>query len=495
MPKMNLLDKLAMGIGYYKKEQEPMPEWYLQSAGVNSMGGIPDPSTYGNQADLFRRLSWINIAVNLVSYAAATATYRVKKLEDDKNTDIINHPFEKLLRRPNSEQSQFDFFQNIFGYIMLTGNAYVWLSRESNDQPPLEMWVIPTPYIKPILSEKLGVSHYEYDPGLGKQIKIPKHQIVHLRTFNPNNMFVGLSPVEAVGTVAYGDLKMQEWNTNFFSKQNAKIPGALAFADNLDNVTFDKVKREVQEQWGGTSRFGPMLLRNVGTGVNWVQMGLTQAEMEFISSREMNRDEIFSLYAPGLLSMISPKSTEANARIGKATFTEFTLWPMLQIIDQKFTQNPLPVYGEDLLFIHDDIRVTDKLTELREEDQYAVTHTVDEIRKEYYDDEPIGDERGKLFPAEIKSVGGWGNEDQMTPREHTTSGEVNPANGRESQELKAWFNYEVKRLGKKTKRDFVCDTTPLSVQSIVNRELAYCKDADSLKKLFEYAQSLMEIHV
>lgn len=53
---------------------------------------------------------------------------------------------------------------------------------------------------------------------------------MHFRRCNPLNRFVGLSPVEAVATVARTDLRAQDWNANSFSEQNAKLAGALLFA-------------------------------------------------------------------------------------------------------------------------------------------------------------------------------------------------------------------------------------------------------------------------
>jgi len=479
----SLLDRIASSIGYVKKEApQPAPEWYTASAAVNMYGGIPDPSIYGNQADFYRKLSWVNIAVNLVSYAAASVDYQVKKYVGDKPNPVINHPFERLLRRPNPEQDRFDYFQSIFAYLLLTGNSYIYKVQENETTPPIELWVIPTPNIKPVLSEKLGISHYEYDAGLSKIIKIPKYRIDHLKTFNPNNLFVGLSPVESIGMVAHGDLKMQEWNTNFFAKQNAKIPGALAFKDNIDDAAFNKVKREVQEQWGGTSRFGPMLLRNVGVGVNWIEMGMSQADMEFIGGRNMNRDEIFSVYAPGLLSMISPDSTEASARIGKATFTEYTLYPYLKMVDEKFTNNILPLYGDDLVFEHEDPRVTDNLLRLRQMREYATTHTINETREKYWDDKPLPDEKGNQFASEISSFNS-GGDFQFRDRQGGEDTDIR-GDATSQEEMKAWRNFEVRHFGKKTKRDFVCEYISIPAENRIRGELRQCNSVDEIKDVF-----------
>ena len=49
----------------------------------------------------------------------------------------------------------------------------------------------------------------------------------------------------------------------------------------------------------------------------------------------------------------------------------------------------------------DDIRITDRALELSEIAAYSQTHTVDEVRSRYYQDEPLGDDRGNLLVTEV----------------------------------------------------------------------------------------------
>lgn len=56
-----------------------------------------------------------------------------------------------------------------------------------------------------------------------------------------------------------------------------------------------------------------MLLRGVGQGgVSWVQMGMSQKDMEFLAGRAFNREELYDALAPGLTSSLSKNATQAN---------------------------------------------------------------------------------------------------------------------------------------------------------------------------------------
>ncbi len=176
------------------------------------------------------------------------------------------------------------------------------------------------------------------------------------------------------------------------------------FADFIDDTTWRKMLAQVRTEHGGTRR-RLMMLRGAGKGgVQWVNMGLTQQEMQYLQSRQFTKEEIYQDLAPGLLQILEKNATEANALAGEKTFREYCIWPMMQRIAEMFTAALLPRYGEKLVGEFKDIRHRDRQTELAEQQRYADSHTVEELRREYYDDEPLAnnDPRNTMFVAEIK---------------------------------------------------------------------------------------------
>lgn len=398
---MTLLDRLAQRLGYTKTPLV-VPD-LIRATGLGQMHSLPDYSLAENQEGLYQRLSWVYSAVDKVAQVGAGVALNVKKRTGEDITDIPNHPFEVLLLRPNPLQSRSEFMYATIAYRCLTGNAYWYLNRRNANQEPAELWVIPSHMIQPIPDGRSFIRGYEYRPGLGQDpIILETWQVAHSKSFHPLNWYVGLSPIEAIAIGAEADLKAQAWNRNFFSKDNAKPAGAIAFADPIPNTTWEEMQEKVRRDWGGTQRSGPMMLRNVGKGgVEYLAMALSQKDMEFLQARQFTKEEIYSIFAPGLASMIAVNATEANARTGKATFTELAVWPALVNLAEKITNDLLPVYGPDLMCEFEDIRVTDRAMELQEQAEYAKVHTIDEIRAKYYEDQEIGDDRGLLLPAQV----------------------------------------------------------------------------------------------
>jgi HK97 family phage portal protein len=288
----------------------------------------------------------VQIAVSKVAEVAATTPFNVLRLAGESTEDIPNHPFELLLRRPNPLQSRAEFMEATIAYYALTGNAYWWVNRVGNT--PVEVWTLPPHKVKPVPDGRMFLRGYIYEPEPSKEIPLELAEVVHFKRFHPLNSFVGLSPIEALAVVATGDMAAQRWNTNFFSKGNAKIPGILGFRDPIPDADWERMKKDVEERYGGTER-RLMMLRGMGDGVQWLPTAMSQADMQFLDGRTFTKEEIFAIYAPGLSSMLAVNATEANSVSGKRTFVEYGVWPHLVRVAEKITNDLLPMYGPDLV--------------------------------------------------------------------------------------------------------------------------------------------------
>jgi HK97 family phage portal protein len=399
---MRIIDRAAAALGYQKAVVAGVPNW-LSATGRAERWSIPELRLPEKQAELYQRLSWVAAAVSHTAQQAAGVKFHVEQLVGETSQAITNHPFELLLRRPNPSMSRFELLEATFAYRQLTGNGYWWLNRSDEFAAPSEIWALPAHKVQPVPDGNLYLRGYMYDPGDGREIPLEPWEVVHFRRFHPLNSYVGLSPIEALATVAIGDMKMQEWNTNFFGRDNAKMPGLLAFADPISAPDWQKIKDDVTSQHGGTKR-ALMMLRSVGKGgVQWVSTSMSQKDMEFLSARRFNKEEIFQLFAPGLASMLDVNATEANSEAGRQTFMNLAVWPLHQTVGEKITNDILPAYGDDLVGSFEDVRPENRELKLQEQAAFERSHTIGEVRREMYGHDPLGDDRdGKLF-AELKA--------------------------------------------------------------------------------------------
>ncbi len=369
----------------------------------------PDPSLYANQARLMQQLSWVYSAIALVSQSAASlANLQVLQLRGETKKPIVNHEFEQLLRAPNPYQfdSQFEFYEALFGFLKMSANCYIYLNALSPQLPPAEMYLLRPDRVQVVPDAKQFVRGYLFTVD-GRELAFERDEIVHIKTWHPLNDWYGLTAIEALALAAETDFKSAVWNKNFFDKQFAKPQGALAYADMINDSDWDRLKGESKEEYGGTQR-RLMMLRGAGKGgVQWLQMGLSQKEMEFVTGRQFNKEEIYQGLAPGLLQMLDKNSTEANSIAGEKVFREYTLFPLLKRVQEKFTAKILKRYGnaegDELVGEFDEIRARDRVLDMQERQAYERVHTVAEVREKFDNDGKLGDERDDLLVAQAQS--------------------------------------------------------------------------------------------
>ena len=449
--------------------QMTYPDWLLAMAGA-SKWTMPDYTLADNQAKAYEAISWINTALQIVGNMCALQKFNVYTLQGEKRVAQDNHALELLLQKPNPNMSRFELLYATIAYRKLCGTAYWWLNRANADDTPYEIWLIPTHRLKPIPDEKMYVKGYMYNPGDGQLQTLPSWQVVSFKNFHPRNEFVGLSDIEAVAITAEGDQKMAKWNTNFFAQDNAKFPGVLAFEQHIADVQWAKIKKEFQEAHGGTRR-SLRMLRGVGSGgIHWVQTNISQKDMEFLEGRKFNQEEIFGVIAPGLASMLAINATEANSLTGRKTVTDMVVWPGLVSIAEKIGAQILPAYGDNLVCDFEDPRIVDRAMQLSEEEAYGRVHTVDELRAKYYEDKPLGGDKGEMLAAEVGKGGGMfggsSPEEQGEEEEGEEEKEIKARQG----ELSKWRRYASKRVGVDAAK-FRPDHLPHDLAAVIRNRL------------------------
>lgn len=476
-----------------KRAREKWESWQLLTA-EGERYTLPDPSVYGNQADLYRTLSWVLLAVDITASAGSLTPFSVARVVSEKEPkDIPNHPFEQLLQSPNVMDSRYEFLYATIAFLKLAGNSYWWLNSKDENTPPDEMWIIPPQMIKPVPDKYMYLRGYMYYPGTGAEIFLEPHEIVHFRRFNPASRFVGLSAIESIALVAAGDLGMQKYNTTLFSNNNGRLPSVMTFENMVADPTWEKIKSDTRE---AAKNREMLMLRGVGQGgVQWLQNAVTQREMEFIAGRKFNKEEIMTTIAPGSYTMLSENATQANSVVGRASFNELTVYPMHVALAEKITLSILPRYGgRRIIGRFEDIRTVDKDLKLREQEAFERSHTLEEVREEIYGDDPLGDERDGLL---ISELGKAKIQEPDMPEQPETENiqpnnvmpeqpETEPEDGeaiKAAEDLQRYKRRALRSIGKAF--EFESEYIPPYIMDEIKKALPACKSETAVKILFD----------
>jgi len=95
------------------------------------------PRDYANFArEGYAKNVYVYACVRTISMAIAGIPWLVyQKLPNGELQEVPEHPLAQLLQKPNPYQGGSSFFENIAGYLMLAGNAYIEAVIPSSGRP------------------------------------------------------------------------------------------------------------------------------------------------------------------------------------------------------------------------------------------------------------------------------------------------------------------------------------------------------------------------
>ena len=268
-------------------------------------------------------------SVRMVAEAAAS----VPLLLYEGDEEIAEHPLLDLIARPNPVCSAPDLLESWYGFLLVSGNAYLEAVavggsvRELHVLRPDRMKVIPGPDGWPEAFEYTAGSRSvrfagEVVPGV--------RPILHVKLFHPVNDHYGLSPIEAAASAIDTHNTASRWNKALLDN-SARPSGALVYTSrdgNLSPEQFERLKSELEQGFQGAARAGrPLLLEG---GLDWKSMSLTPKDMDFIEAKHVAAREIaLAIGVPPMLLAIPGDNTYSNYQEATRTFWRQTVLPLV----------------------------------------------------------------------------------------------------------------------------------------------------------------------
>src|SRR5215212_8191403 len=115
-------ETLKTEIDTLKAQFLPYEYWQLQTADAEKYSLI-NPEIFANQAMLYRRISSVFTAIDIVASAAALTEFSVaRQIKGKEPKDIPGHEFEILLQSPNPLDSRYEFLYATIAYWKLNKN-------------------------------------------------------------------------------------------------------------------------------------------------------------------------------------------------------------------------------------------------------------------------------------------------------------------------------------------------------------------------------------
>jgi HK97 family phage portal protein len=276
--------------------------------------------------------------------------------------DVVRepHPLKELLTHPNPRQDGAAFLEAVCAHLLLAGNAYIEAVavdgergrsvRELHALRPDRMRVVPGPDGWP--------EGYDYVVG-GRSLRFDQDAalppILHLTQFHPLDDHYGLSSLEAAAVACDTHNAAAQWNKALLD--NAARPcGALVYSgvegSVLNDNQFERLKRELQDQYQGSANAGrPLLLEG---GLDWKAMSLSPKDMDFLEAKHTAAREIALAFGvPPMLLGIPGDNTYSNYQEANRVFFRGTVLPLATRIAGALAQWLAPAFGGELRLVVD----------------------------------------------------------------------------------------------------------------------------------------------
>ncbi len=298
-------------------------------------------------------------SINMIAHAAAVVPIKLYQKQGKSWHSVDEHPMLQLIQKPNPLQSSKEFFESIYIYRQISGNAYI-LGIEGSDTKIHELYSLRPDRVQVIAGETFMPSGYRYIIG-SQHIDYTidnisgKTPILHIKNFHPLSDWYGLSSIEAASYSIDQHNQAGAWNQALL-QNGARPSGAIMIKGNenhsLSDEQFQRLRNTIDEVFSGPENAGRPLL--LDSGLEWKEMSLSPRDMDHITSKNNSAREIaLALGIPPQLLGIPGDNTYSNLSEARIALWEQTILPLVEnTIDSLNRWLPL-YFGNDLELRHD----------------------------------------------------------------------------------------------------------------------------------------------
>lgn len=305
----------------------------------------------------------------LMQEKGAKIKLRTKELN---TTQLFESDLNKLLNRPNEYQGRAQFLALLYAFYLATGEAFIWLNRgnvkqrfdkntgllvdrsdkEMDAMPVLEMYVLPSNYVK-VYSDPdnvFGITGYCLEVA-GVKIEIRKGDIIHWRDLNLKFDPTSGTHLRGMTRLTPGNKTVQENKDIVKSSvrmyQNDGAKGILFAPEvGVDSLTPQQeadIRTVVNAKINENDIKGAVALL-MGYKWEYIDLAINAVDLSLIEGRVKNQQELCALYDTPHLLFIPTEATLANLESAKRNWVNDVIIPGSKELDDMFNLRLLPAF-------------------------------------------------------------------------------------------------------------------------------------------------------
>lgn len=256
----------------------------------------------------------------------------------------------RLLYRPNSDQTEYEFIRALATEYFVFGCVYVWLLPDPDSASGWQARIIPTDWISGTeKNNSYGPEKITVTANGSGTIEITRSEFVRFCTYSPGNPGGYVSPISALRQtleeqIQSGQFRKELWRSS--GRLNAQIIRPKD-VQKWDDETRQKWVTAFREAWGpGGSKAGSIPLLEDGMEIK--PFSTSFREQQWAESVKLSREAVAAAYRinPSLVWHTDSQTYASSKDNARALYAE-CLGPDLQMIQQRINAFLLPMIGAD----------------------------------------------------------------------------------------------------------------------------------------------------
>lgn len=336
--------------------------------------------------------------------AQDTAKIDFEVYKGSSETPLVKHGFLDLIKKPNEQQSQFQFLELHQTYMELVGESFWYIARGEQTKQPRAFFLLRPDLMEVVVDDKSKegyVNGYVLNKQDGKKIPFTTEEILHFKLPNPYNPYYGLGPLQAAMVYVQTEQYGSEFTRN--SILNSGRPsGILNFKGKVNAQEFDQIKKRFKQEYTGTGNAGKTMMVNGADELQYQKLGMELGEVALQEMKDMSRNDIMFMWGMSKTMMgISDDVNLNNAKESRGVYTQNIIIPRMDRLIDHLNVFLMPSWGENtnLAYVNP---IEDNIADHIEEwdKGYNRWLTRNDIRKERgLKPAPGGDEFIKIEPT------------------------------------------------------------------------------------------------
>jgi HK97 family phage portal protein len=290
----------------------------------------------------------VQACIRVLADTSASLPLRLlKQASPTHHIAVADHPVSKLLNvAPNPDMTPITLISTAMTALLLWGNAYIEIQRDSNKQP-VALWPR-FPGVTRTKRDPDGTLYFETnDSPDGKFRRVESADMIHAVGLSLDGL-VGMRLAHYSRQIIGASLAQDLWTSTYY--RNGGVP---ALALKTDKLLKPEQKTEMRHEWDAlqTGEANQWRLAILDQNLELEQFNVTAADSQLVESKRLSAEQICMLLGvPQVILGISDKAPRSTANTLDLTFLKYSLAPRLIRLEQAFDAKLCPTASYKVKF-------------------------------------------------------------------------------------------------------------------------------------------------